>query len=53
MVHCAFIHDVSKFAENSAIDKRAIDALGETLEVFGKPLIATITAIATDSVSRR
>lgn len=45
VVHCAFIHDVSKFAENSAIDKRAIDALGGTLEVFGKPLIATIAAI--------
>src|SRR5271163_691229 len=39
VIHLAFIHDFSKFAENGQIDKRAIEAMGGVLE--GKPFIVT------------
>jgi nucleoside-diphosphate-sugar epimerase len=40
-IHCAFIHDFAKFAENGQIDKRAIDAMGEVLVGTNKPFIVT------------
>lgn len=40
-IHCAFIHDFAKFAENGQIDKRAIEAMGDALEGTDKPFIVT------------
>ena len=41
VIHLAFIHDFTKFAENGAIDKAAIDAMGEVLAGTNKPFIVT------------
>jgi nucleoside-diphosphate-sugar epimerase len=41
VIHLAFIHDFSKFAENGQIDKRAIEAMGDVLVGTNKPFIVT------------
>jgi nucleoside-diphosphate-sugar epimerase len=41
VIHLAFIHDFTKFAENGAIDKVAIEAMGDVLVGTNKPFIVT------------
>jgi nucleoside-diphosphate-sugar epimerase len=41
VIHLAFIHDFTKFAENGAIDKVAIEAMGDVLVGSNKPFIVT------------
>lgn len=41
VIHLAFIHDFTKFAENGQIDRRAIEAMGDALAGTGKPFIVT------------
>lgn len=41
VIHLAFNHDFSKFAENSELDRLAIEAIGHVLQGSQRPLLVT------------
>ncbi len=51
VIHTAFNHDFSRFAENCELDARAIETMGKALAGTTRPLIATAGAAMLDAKS--
>ncbi len=41
VIHTAFIHDFSRYVENTRVDERAVEAMAAALERTDKPFVAT------------
>ena len=53
VIHTAYIHDFSRMDDAAQTDRRAIEALGATLEGSGRPLVVTTgTALIKPARSR-
>lgn len=48
-IHCAFIHDFDRFAENIATDRAAVEAMLRALEGTGKAFVLTSGVLMVDT----
>jgi nucleoside-diphosphate-sugar epimerase len=52
VVHAGFVHDFARFAEACALDRAAIETLGDAVGASGKPLIVTAGVAFLDAGGR-